>query len=308
MGRRSYGQRSIETSKEDKVLFPNAGITKGELVDYYERVADRILPHLKDRPLVVQRFPEGIDDEGFYQKQVGDHFPDWMTTVRVELVTSDRVQELVVCNGKATLAYLVDQACITFHPWLSRKDKIDHPDSLVIDLDPPGDDFEAVRRAALGVRDLLENELDLPCFPKLTGSTGVHLTVPLDRSHDFDTVRAFAREAMELLASQHPDELTTEQRKKKRRGRLYLDTGRNAYGQTAVAPWSARPLPGAPVAVPLAWKELERGGIGPRDYTVNNVFRRLSRRSDPWAKLRRRAHSLGPARERLEQLRKNRGS
>lgn len=134
------------------------------------------------------------------------------------------------------------------------------------------------------------------------------MAVPLDRSEDFDAVRAFARGAMELLAARHPDDLTTEQRKDKRRGRLYLDAGRNAYGQTAVAPWSLRPLPQAPVAAPVAWKQLQRKGIGPRDYTLENVFRRVGGRRDPWTGLRRRARSLRKARERLERLRNDEGA
>jgi bifunctional non-homologous end joining protein LigD len=301
VGRRGYGRRSVETSNEDKVLFPGDGITKGELIDYYERVADRILPHLKGRPLVLQRFPDGIRAEGFYQKQVGASFPDWITTARVAVGTSDGRQELVVCDRKAALGYLANQACIALHPWLSRTDRIDHPDLMVIDLDPPGRDFEAARRTALRVRELFY-ELGLACYPKLTGSRGVHVVVPLDRSADFDAVRAFARAAMRLLAARHPRELTTEQRRSKRRGRLYLDVGRNAYGQTAVAPWSVRPLSGAPVAVPLSWKDLGRKGLGPRDFTVRNVFRRVARRSDPWAGMRRRARSLGRAEKRLERM------
>jgi bifunctional non-homologous end joining protein LigD len=303
MGRRRYGRRSVETSNEDKVLFPRSGITKGDLIDYYERIADRMLPHLRDRPLVLQRFPDGIRKEGFYQKQVGAYFPPWMPTVRVRVGSAGDREDLAVCDGKATLAYLANQACITLHPWLSRRDRLDRPDLLVIDLDPPGHDFEPARIAALRVRDLL-GDLGLACFPKLTGSRGVHVVVPLDRSEGFDAVRAFARAAMALLAARHPRELTTEQRKSKRRGRLYLDTGRNAYAQTAVAPWSVRPLPDAPVAVPLAWRDLERRGIGPRDYTVKSVFRRVAKLSDPWTGLRRRARSLGRARERLERLRK----
>jgi len=301
MGTRRYGRRSIETSNEDKVLFPGSGLTKGELIDYYERIAEHMLPHLRDRPLVLQRFPDGIAEEGFYQKQASDWFPDWIQTVRVEVGTRDGHQELVVCQGKAALGYLANQACVALHPWLSRKDRLRRPDLLVIDLDPPGDDFEVVRRAALRVRGLLD-ELGLVGFPKLTGSKGVHVVVPLDRSDDFDAVRAFGRSAMELLAARHPAELTTEQRKKARRGRLYLDVARNAYGQTAVAPWSVRPLPGAPIAAPIAWKDLERRGIGPRDYTVFNVFRRIARRADPWAGLRRRARSLRTARARLGRL------
>jgi bifunctional non-homologous end joining protein LigD len=303
MGTRRYGRRSVETSHEDKVLFPDAGITKGELIDYYERISDRLLPHLKDRPLTLQRFPDGIAGDGFYQKQASDYFPDWITTMDVAVKGTGEDQQAVICDRKATLGYLANQAAVALHPWLSRRDRLDHPDMLVVDLDPPGDAFDAVRDAALRVRDLLENELGLPCYAKLTGSKGVHVTVPLDRSSDFDTVRALVRDAMELLATRHADTLTTEQRKRKRRGRVYLDTGRNAYGQTAVAPWSLRALPDAPIAAPIAWSQLERNDVGPRDYTLRNVFRRIGGREDPWQQMRRRAHGLGPARERLARLR-----
>jgi len=257
MTTRRYGRRTVDTSNEDKVLFPEAGLTKGALIDYYERIADEILPHLRERPLVLQRFPDGIGEDGFYQKQVGDYFPDWITTVRVDVSRSDGRQELVVCDAKATLGYLANQACITLHA----------------------------------------------CFAKLTGSKGVHVVAPLDRSADFDTVRRFATDAMSLLASRHPDALTTEQRKNKRRGRVYLDVGRNAYGQTAVAPWSVRPLPEAPVAATVRWSDLEQSGIGPRDFTVRNVFRKIANRDDPWSGWRRRARSIAPARERLDRLR-----
>lgn len=303
MAARRYGRRRVETSNEDKVLFPDEGITKGELIDYYERASDRLLPFLRERPLVLQRFPDGIGEQGFYQKQEGDYFPEWITTVRVDVESTGGTQDLVVADTEATLGYLANQACVTLHPWLSRVDELDRPDALVIDLDPPGDAFEPARRAALRVRALLD-DLGLPGYPKLTGSRGVHVLVPLDRSAGFDEVRAFAREAMDELAARYPEELTTEQRKAKRRGRLYLDTGRNAYGQTAVAPWSVRALPGAPIAVPVGWSDLEEGGIGPRDFTLRNVFRRTAARRDPWSGFRRRARSLAPARERLARMRR----
>jgi len=302
MATRRYGARSVETSNEDKVLFADIGLTKGELIDYYERIAPRILPHLRGRPLVMQRFPDGIAAEGFYQKQIPDYFPDWMSRARVELLGSGGRQQLVVCDSKASLGYLANQACVALHPWLARADRLHQPDQLVVDLDPPADDFEAARRAALRVRELFE-ELEVACFAKLTGSRGVHVVAPLDAGSDFDAVRDFAADAMELLVGRHPEALTSAQRKRERGDRVYLDIGRNAYAQTAVAAWSVRALPGAPVAVPVAWSDLERSGIGPRDYTVENVFRRIARRDDPWAGWRRRARSIEPARERLARLR-----
>ncbi len=301
MSTRRYGPYSVETSKEDKSLFPNSSITKGDLIDYYERISEHILPHLSDRPLVLQRFPDGIDEDGFYQKQASDYFPDWIETTRVEVASSDGDQDLVVCNNMATLVYLANQACITLHPWLSRTDRIDHPDHLVVDLDPPSDDFEEARTAALNVRELLE-ELELPSFVKLTGSKGIHVHVPLDRSDDFDEVRSIARSMMKVLAARHPDRLTTEHRKDKRKNRLFLDVGRNAYAQTAVAPYSVRAREGAPVAAPVSWSELETKGLRSQSFTIENVFRRLGQIEDPWKGWRRRARSLQPAKERLERL------
>lgn len=301
MAKRRYGRYTVETSKEDKVLFPTDAITKGDLIDYYERISDHILPHLSDRPLVLQRFPDGIDEDGFYQKQASDYFPDWIETTSVNVASSSSDQDLVICNNTATLVYLANQACITLHPWLSRTDRIDHPDQLVVDLDPPSDDFEEARSAALQVRALLD-ELQLPSFPKLTGSKGIHVHVPLDRSDDFDEVRSIARSMMKVLEDRHSDTLTTEQRKNKRGKRLFLDVGRNAYAQTAVAPYSVRPRQGAPVATPVSWPELERKGLDSRSFTIGNIFRRLGQTEDPWKGWRRRARSLQPAKERLDEL------
>jgi bifunctional non-homologous end joining protein LigD len=302
MSKRRFGRHTVEISNADKVFFPDDGITKGDLIDYYEAVAEHILPWLRDRPLVLQRFPDGIEKQGFYQKQVAEHFPDWVSTVRVAKSGGEK-QELVVCDEKATLVYLANLGCVALHPWLCRRDRLDHPDQLVVDLDPPPNgDFGAVRDAARACRELFE-ELELPVFLKTTGSKGLHLLVPLDRRADFDSVRGFAREAMALLAGRRPDALTTEVRKSKRRGRVFLDVARNAYAQTAVAPYSVRPLPGAPVAVPITWKEL--GRVEPRRFTVKNLLRRLSQIEDPWKGLRRRASGLSRARRRLEKLRKD---
>lgn len=301
MATRRYGRYSVDTSREDKVLFPKSSITKGDLIDYYERISDRILPHLADRPLVLQRFPDGIDDDGFYQKQASDYFPDWIETTSVKVASSSSDQDLVVCNNTATLVYLANQACITLHPWLSRTDRIDHPDQLVVDLDPPSDDFQEARSAALHLKALFE-ELELPSFPKLTGSKGIHVHVPLDRSDDFDEVRSIARSMMKVLAERHPDTLTTEQRKNKRENRLFLDVGRNAYAQTAVAPYSVRPREGAPVAAPVRWEEFEHAGLDSRSFTIGNVFRRLGQIDDPWQGWRRRARSLRAAKKRLDEL------
>ncbi|MBD3161469.1 MAG: ATP-dependent DNA ligase [Candidatus Eisenbacteria bacterium] len=297
MSLRRYGSLTVEISREEKPLFPGEGITKGDLIDYYEAVYDRMRSHLEDRPLVLRRFPDGIEKSGFYQKQAAEHFPDWIRTTRVQKQNGH--QDLVVCDKKATLAFLADQATIALHGWLSREDRPDNPDRLVVDLDPSKDGFAPVRRAALRCRELLD-EIDVPSFVKTTGSRGLHVVVPLDRRADFDSVRAFARELAGILAERFPDDLTIEQRKRKRRGRIYVDVGRNAYAQTAVLPYSVRARPGAPVAVPLRWDEVERGRIEPDSFTIGNLFRRLARTEDPWRSFRRRRISVTKAARRLE--------
>jgi bifunctional non-homologous end joining protein LigD len=298
VSRRRFGPYTVEISNEDKVLFPDGGTTKGELIDYYLDMAPYMLPWLRDRPLVLQRFPDGIDDDGFYQKQVAEHFPDWIDSVEVS-TSGGGSQELVVCGNQATLAYLAQLGCVSLHPWLSRTDRLDAPDQLIVDLDPPGDDFSSVRDAARACRELFD-ELELPTFIKTTGSKGVHLVVPLDRAEGFDDVRAFARRAMEVLARRHAGALTTQVRKASRRGRVFLDVARNAYAQTAVAPYAVRPLPSAPVATPIDWDEL--GEVDARSFTMHDVKRRLAQRDDPWKGLRRHARGLRAARERLARL------
>ncbi|MBD3238001.1 MAG: ATP-dependent DNA ligase [Candidatus Eisenbacteria bacterium] len=299
MGRRRFGRHTVDTSREEKTLFPEADLTKGDLIDYFTRVFGSMKPHLADRPLSLRRYPDGIRSEGFFQKQVPDYFPSWIRSTRVRKEGGH--QDLVIADRQATLAYLANQACITLHGWLSRADRPDHPDQLVIDLDPAGRDFGAVRQAALRCRTLFE-ELAVPSFVKSSGSRGLHVTVPLDRRATFDEARSFAQRFAGVLAARFPKELTTEQRKQKRAGRIYLDVGRNAYGQTVVVPYSTRARPGAPVAVPLRWDEVASRRLSPRRYTVRNLFRRLAQIEDPWQGFARSRILIRAAQRRLERL------
>ncbi len=237
----TVGGRRIELSNLDKVMFPAADLTKGDLVDYYRRIADDALRHFRDRPLSMQRFPDGIAGEGFFQKDIPDSFPDWID--RVELAKADGTVTYVVANEPATLVYLANQGCITPHLGLSRCDEPDRPDQLILDLDPSDGDFAKVQKAARLLRRLFD-DLDLPSFVKTTGSRGLHVLVPLDRSADFDTARDFARAVAEHLAVRHDRLVTVEQRKDKRGDRVFLDYLRNAYGQTAVAPYGVRAIGG----------------------------------------------------------------
>ncbi|GGW72421.1 ATP-dependent DNA ligase [Streptomyces lucensis JCM 4490] len=298
------GRRTVRVHRPGKVLFPGAAgvgqYTKGDLADYYRRVAPYLLPHLRGRPLMLERHPDGLDGPRFMQKNAPGHYPDWIT--RAEVAKEGGTVTHVVCDDTATLLYLADQACLTLHRWLSRTDRAagpDHPDRLVFDLDPAGDDFAQVREAAVRVRELLD-ELDLPAAPMTTGSRGLHLVVPLDGRHDFDDVRRFAHDVAELAASRHPERLTTAVRKKERAGRLYLDVQRNGYAQTAVGPYTVRALPGAPVAVPLSWEQVADPDVHARRWTIADAVDQA--RSDPWAALTGRGRALGPARRRLAAL------
>jgi len=266
------GGRRIEVSNRDKVFFPEAEFSKGDLVDYYHQAAAYLLPHVRDRLVAMHRFPDGIDGPGFFHKDVPDHFPDWVHTERVEK-KDGHLRQLVI-DDAASLVYIADQGCVTPHVWLSRTDRRDHPDRMIFDLDPPGEDarasFDAVRWTARRLRELLET-LGLVAFVMTSGSKGLHLHVPLDREAAFDDVRAFAMDAADLLVTRHPERLTREHRKAKRGNRVYLDVMRNAYAQTTVAPYALRAREGAPVATPLAWHELDRSDLHPR--------RRLRRRA-----------------------------
>jgi bifunctional non-homologous end joining protein LigD len=291
---------NVQITHPDKVLFPGDGITKGDLAAYYERVAEWMLPHVKNRPVSMQRFPDGIDGKGFFHKDIPDYFPDWVRRVEVPKANGS-VTHAVISNA-ATLVYLVGQNTVTPHVWLSRADRPWQPDRLVIDLDPPpGADFAAVRRAARWTGDLL-SELGLSPFAQVTGSKGIHVWSPLRRRARFDDVRALCRDVGRVLAARHPDELTTEFRKANRGGRILVDTARNGYAQTAVPPYAVRPRPGGPVATPIAWEELSDPKLRPDRWTVGNIMRRLGARGDPWADISSYARGISRARRRIDSL------
>ncbi|MGW7082474.1 non-homologous end-joining DNA ligase [Streptomyces sp. NPDC054871] len=304
------GRRTVQLHRPDKVLFPadggaghaeGAGHTKGDLADYYRAVAPFMLPHLRGRPLMLERHPDGVDGPRFMQKDTPDHYPDWIT--RVEVAKEGGTVTHTVCDDTATLLYLADQACLTLHRWTSRvggAGGVTHPDRLVFDLDPAKDDFGPVREAARLLGELLDH-IGLPSALMTTGSRGLHVIVPLNGRHDFDDVRAFAKDVAETLAQAHPEQFTTAARKKDRGDRLYLDVQRNAYAQTAVAPFSVRAKPGAPVAVPVAWDDLDDPALGARRWTIADAVEQA--RTDPWAGLLRSGRALGPARRKLSALR-----
>lgn len=299
------GGHIINVSNADKLLFPGNGILKEDLVEYYHRIAPVMLPFLKDRPLTMHRFPDGISKEGFYQQETPEYFPNWLE--RVRLAKQNGSVNHVLCNNSASLVFLAAQSCITPHVWLSRTDRIEHPDMMVFDLDPPGDDFSQVRDAALLLRELLQH-LGLKAYLKATGSKGVHIAVPLNRRSTFDEVRVFARDAATWLAKEHGDKLTVEQRKNKRGNRVYLDTLRNSYGQTAVTPYALRAKPGAPVAALLDWEELKDSNLSASSYNISNIFNRIENIADPWRDFWHSVCSIMQARDNLNNLREKGGA
>ncbi len=290
---------TVEITHPDRVLFPADGITKGDLVEYYSEIAGVMVPHLKDRPLTLWRYPRGIDEKGFVQQDFADSLPDWMG--RVKVAKEDGTLVHPTADGRDALRWLANQNCVIVHAWLSRRDRLHTPDRIVFDLDPSISDFAVVKATARAVADVLD-DLGLVSYVQTTGSRGLHVVTPLRGDADFDTVRQFARDVADVVAADDPKHRTVEMRKAKRGDRVYLDVMRNAYAQTAVAPYAVRARRGAPVATPLAWDELGRRGLRADLFTIRDVPKRVAERGDPWADLARRGRTLTRPAQRLAKI------
>ncbi|HKP89031.1 MAG TPA: non-homologous end-joining DNA ligase, partial [Thermoleophilaceae bacterium] len=284
------GRRSIDVSHPGKRMFPAAGLTKLDLAEHYARVAELMVPLVHDHPVAMQAFPGGVGRPGYFMKNVPDHFPGWIRRVTVAKRGGSLTHLLP--NDAATLVYMANQNVITPHVWTSRADRPRQPDRIVFDLDPPGTRFADVRATARALGDVLR-DLGLEPFAMTTGSRGLHVVTPLRRGRDYDEVHAFARQVTGLLAEQDPRRLTTEVRKAKRAGRIFLDVGRNAYAQHAVAPYAVRARDNAPVATPLRWEELDERRLRPDRWTIPTVPGRLADAGDPWSGFRAAARGLG---------------
>ena len=265
---------NVEITHPDKIIFPEKKITKGQMAEYYHRISNYMLPFLKDRPLTLQRFPSGIEETGFYQKNVSDYFPDFIKTVEIETEEGKNTQ--IICNDKQSLIYLVNQGTIAFHIWSSRKDKIREPDKVIFDLDPSEEDFGKIREAAKVVRNYLRKQKKEPEL-MTTGQNGLHLYYSTRRGKDFDEIKKEARKVAEEVTKLRPDLLTTKIRKDQRQGKIFVDYLRNAYAQTAVCPFSLRANEEAGIATPLQWEELSNLESA-SFYTIDNIFRRLGQK------------------------------
>lgn len=284
-------QRTIAVTHGDRVVFPDSAITKGEIVAHYYRVAPWMLPHIRGRPVMMQRVKDRIDGDVFYQKAIGSYFPDWIDRVTVAKAGGSVTHPVI--NDAASLVYIANQGSITPHVWLSRVGHLNQPDRMIIDLDPGSGGVADARFAAHLAHDLL-SEVGVSAYLMATGSRGYHVVVPLRVRDTFEEVREVCFGLAQALARRVPDRLTTEFHKSERAGRLFLDCNRNAYAQTAVPAYAIRPRPGAPVAVPLAWDELD--SAEPDDWNVRTVAERLEQVPDPWRGFGRHARSLDAAR------------
>jgi bifunctional non-homologous end joining protein LigD len=282
----------------EKVLFPDDGITKGELAAYYDAVAPVMLPHLRARPVTMERYPAGIAKQSFWQKDVSKGFPPWLE--RVEVPKKGGVVHHALVTDARSLLWVANQNSITLHVWTSRAPDLYHPDICVFDLDPSVDEPDRLRAAALALRDLLE-ELGLPSWIKTTGSKGFHIAVPLDGKTNTNEVAAFADAVGVLFVTRDAKNLTREFHKVDRGGKILVDTGRNGYSATFAAAYTVRAKPGAPVSAPCTWEEIERGAVGPRSFTLRNMQARVDEVGDLWSDMRRRKRSL---RRPIEQLRR----
>jgi bifunctional non-homologous end joining protein LigD len=275
----------IEVTNGDKIWFPEDGITKGDVFNYYAECADRLIPFLRNRPMTLERLPDGIGEgkPHFWQKHAPAHYPSWIP--RVNLPTErGKAVDYVLVNDKETLLYLVNQGTLTFHPWLSRVDHPDHPDFVLFDLDPGGATFANAATVARRLHEILEEE-GLSSVPKTSGKTGIHVLVAWEKDGDFDKARAWARSIADRVVAETPDSATTEIRKTGRGKRVYVDTLQNAEGHHAVPPYVVRPVAGAPVSMPLEWNELT-GKLRPGHFTIKTALRRLTRQMrDPMADL-----------------------
>ena len=288
----------------EKVLFPEDGITKGELAAYYEAIAPVLLPHIRGRPVTMERYPSGIDKKGFWQKSVTKGFPDWLQ--RVDVPKKDGVVHHPLVTDTQSLLWVTNQNTITQHVWVSRVPKLYYPDVCVFDLDPSREDEpDVLRAAALALRDLLD-ELGLPSWVKTSGSKGFHIVVSLDGGARTGEVARFAGAVGKLLVARDPDHLTQEFSKADRGGRILVDTGRNGYSATFAAAYTVRAKPGAPVSAPCTWDEVESGAVGPRTFTLRTMGERIDKVGDVWQNIQKRKRSLADASARLAAARSRR--
>lgn len=271
----------VDISHPDKQLYPDDRISKKEVVEYFYNIADYLLPFVKNRPISLKRYPDGINQEGFYNKHRPDYFPDFIEQLTVPTIQNNSEMNMVGIHSKKALVYLAGQNTLELHISLSTMSSIEKPDQIIFDLDPQDDDFEKVREAALALKKLFD-EFALTTFVKTSGSRGLHIHLPIKAHYKFDKIKEISRKIAEKLHHRHPQITTLEQRKNKRGNKVFIDFLRNDYAMTAIAPYSLRAKKGAPIATPLEWEELNDRSLHPQSYHLKNIFQRLGKKENPW--------------------------
>ena len=294
--------KTVKLTSPDRVLYPEDGVTKGDVFEYYRQVGPVIVPHLKDRPFTMKRYPHGITGEAFFQKQAPRGMPDWIPTRQFRTWPREggsRLVDFPLMNSPEAVLWMVQMNCVDMNAWYSRVDKPERPDFVLFDLDPPDGGFELAIEVAHLIRELLD-ELDLPGYVKTSGADGIHVVAPITRRSTFEQTYAFAEGASRLLEQRHPGKVTTEWLKKKRQGVL-VDHRQNGHGKTIASVYSVRPKPGAPVSTPLRWDEL-KPGIRPRDFGMDVALQRIEQHGDLFASVLEDPRPLAPAAAKLQPL------
>ena len=288
-------------SNLEKVLWPEEGYSKRDLIEYYHQIGDVLVPHLADRPMVLERYPDGIAGKIFYQKEAPEFLPEWIPTVPVESESTGKSIHYVLCNDRRSLVYLANLGCISQHPWSSRVGSLERPDLLIIDLDPePEVPFSQVSRVALRVREIIER-VGMNGYPKTSGATGMHIVIPLKPAYSYDDVRTFAEIVARLTVDGLEEIATFDRSMGKRKNKVYVDFLQNGRGKTIASPYCLSPLPGAPVSTPLEWREVTPT-LRPESFHIKNILRRLDRKGDLFEGVLKEKFSLHQALGKLQKL------
>ena len=275
------GKITLHLTNQKKIYFPDDGLTKGDIVNYYNEISDIILPYLKNRPQSLNRFPNGINGPSFFQKDFDvDKIPSWLKTTKVKSDSKSDYIDYLLCNDRATLLYMANLGCIELNPWNSTIKNPENPDWMVIDLDPEKVDFKKVAETAAEIRKILES-LEVESYCKTSGSRGLHIYIPLAAKYDYESVKIFARFIATTIHHQIPEITSIERTVSKRQNKIYLDYLQNNRSQTLAAPYSVRPKPGATVSTPLEWSEVN-GNLSPGQFTIKTILKRIDRKGDLW--------------------------
>jgi len=288
------GKHVVSITNRQKIYWPGEGFTKGDLIDYYDKMADYILPYLKGRCLSLKRNPNGINDKGFYHKDAGENAPSYVDVHKVKSESNGKIIDYIVCNNKATLLYVANLGCIEINPWNSTTKKIGNPTWMVIDIDPSDKNkFTEVVDTALAVKNVLDNG-GVSSYCKTSGASGLHVYVPLKNKYEYETVREFAHIIASLVQEQLPGITTLERSLSKRGPKIYIDYLQNSAGQTLASVYSVRPVPGASVSTPLEWKELNHQ-LSPKQFTIENIFQRIKKKGDLFLPVLNESNSIDKA-------------